>query len=219
MVVSILVLEETLGIKPLSVDQEHELLLNLSDVAGISIVWQLGAVEGLSSGVVKGDIHRSFKVLLSENLVDLIAEFSPLDMVSGLWRLELFAEKFELGPREHDLAHVESDSELTLSDEAASKFIEISEELRDSDSLLLAQLSELGQNILDIFWLVLFDVNACDSWSSLWVVVERVVVASAHAKELLGRVDVIAEIEIVHLIDVSSVHVSLEKAVENLLRC
>jgi len=56
MIVSILILEETLGIESLSVDQEHELLLHFANVGSVNVVWLLLAVEGLGSGVVEGDV-------------------------------------------------------------------------------------------------------------------------------------------------------------------
>ena len=84
--------------------------------------------------------------------------------------------------------------------------------------MLLANLSELGKNVLDIFWLVFLDINSCNSWSSLWVVIEGVVVSSSNSEELLWRVNVVAEVEVVDLINISSVHVSLEENIENIFR-
>ena len=95
MVVSILVLEKALGIQSLSVDKEHELLLDSGNVLGVSLVWHLLAVEGLGSGVIEGNINRSFKVLFGENLINSVTEFSPFNMASSLWCLEFFSEKFE----------------------------------------------------------------------------------------------------------------------------
>ena len=118
MVVSILVLEETLGIKSLSVDKEHELLLNLTNVLGINIIWLLNTVERLGSSVIKRNVDGSLKIFLGENLINLITEFSPLNMVSSLWSLELFGQEFKLSSRKDNLAHVQSNSELGLSDEA-----------------------------------------------------------------------------------------------------
>lgn len=45
MVVSILILEETLCIKSLSVDKEHELFLNLGNILGINIICLLLSIE------------------------------------------------------------------------------------------------------------------------------------------------------------------------------
>lgn len=56
-VVSILVLEEALCIKSLPVQQEHKLLLDLSDVALVVVVWLLLTIERLSSSVIKRNIN------------------------------------------------------------------------------------------------------------------------------------------------------------------
>lgn len=106
---------------------------------------------------------------------------------------------------------------MGFGDAAASKLIEISEELGNSNSLLLAALSELGDNILNIIWDVLLNIDTSNSWSSFWVVVEGVVEVSADSEELLWGVNIIAEIEVVDLIDVTLIHVSFAEGVQDLL--
>jgi len=106
MVMSILVLEETLSVKSLSVDQEHELLLHLGNVLGINIIWLLNTIERLRSSIIKRNVDGSLEIFLGENLINLITEFSPLNMVTSLWCLEFFGEEFELSSRKNDLAHV-----------------------------------------------------------------------------------------------------------------
>jgi hypothetical protein len=73
-----------------------------------------------------------------------------------------------------------------LGDETGSELIKISEEFGDSDSLLLAELSEFGNDIFTVFRAISLDVGSSNSWASLWVVVEGVVITSADSKELLG---------------------------------
>lgn len=106
---------------------------------------------------------------------------------------------------------------MGFGDAATSKLIEISEELGNSNSLLLAALSELGDNILNIIWDVLLNIDTSNSWSSFWVVVEGVVEVSADSEELLWGVNIIAEIEVVDLIDVTLIHVSFAEGVQDLL--
>ncbi len=106
---------------------------------------------------------------------------------------------------------------MGFGDAAASKLIEISEELGNSNSLLLAALSKLGDNILNIIWDVLLNIDTSNSWSSFWVVVEGVVEVSADSEELLWGVNIIAEIEVVDLIDVTLIHVSFAEGVQDLL--
>jgi hypothetical protein len=106
---------------------------------------------------------------------------------------------------------------LSFGDAATSKLIEISEELGNSNSLLFAALSKLGDNILNIIWDVLLNIDTCNSWSSFWVVVEGVVEVSTDSEELLWGVNIIAEIEVVDLIDVTLIHVSFAEGVQDLL--
>ena len=106
---------------------------------------------------------------------------------------------------------------MSFGDAATSKLIEISEELGNSNSLLFAALSKLGDNILNIIWDVLLNIDTCNSWSSFWVVVKGVVEVSANSEELLWGVNIIAEIEVVDLIDVTLIHVSFAEGVQDLL--
>lgn len=172
----------------------------------------------MSSGIIKFDVYRLLEIFFSEYFIDSVAELSPANMSSCLWCLEFFGEKFEFRSREHDFAHVQSNSELGFSDISTSQFVEISEEFGDSNSLFFAGLSQLGDDIIDIIRHILLDISSCNSWSSLWVVIERVVVASSNSEQLLRRVDIIAEVEIVDFINVSSIHVSFQQDVENELR-
>jgi len=91
-IVSILVLEETLGIKSFSVDQEFELILNVLSVLLIDGIWFVLSIERLSSSVIKGDIDRSLKVFLGENFVNAVTEFSPFDMSTSFWCLEMISQ-------------------------------------------------------------------------------------------------------------------------------
>lgn len=72
------------------------MLLDLADVLGINIVWLLLTVEGLGSCVIKGDVDGSFEILFGKDFIDLVAEFSPLDMLSCLWSLEFLGKELEL---------------------------------------------------------------------------------------------------------------------------
>lgn len=106
---------------------------------------------------------------------------------------------------------------MSFGDVATSKLIEISEELGNSNSLFLAALSKLGNNIFNIIWDILLNIDTCNSWSSLWIVVEGVVEVSTDSEELLRGVNIITEIEVVDLIDVTLIHVSFAKGVQDWL--
>jgi len=132
-----------------------------------------------------------------------------------LIRLEVIGKSSEFFSRKYNLAHVQSNSKLSLSDVATSKFIKVSEELANSDSLFLADLSKLGNYIFDIIWDIFFNIDTCNSWSSLWIVFEGVVETSSNSKELLWGIDIITEIEIVDLINVTLVHIGFAKGIQN----
>ncbi len=95
-VVSIWVLEEALGIKSLSSDEVSELIKNLVDILLIGGVWTFSSIETLGSGSIDLDINGSLEVLLGENFVDAVTEFSPQNMGTFLWRLESIGKRSEL---------------------------------------------------------------------------------------------------------------------------
>jgi len=95
-VVSIWVLEEALGIKSLSSDEVSELIKNLVDILLIGGVWTFSSIETLGSGSIDLDINGSLEVLLGENFVDAVTEFSPQNMSTFLWRLESIGKRSEL---------------------------------------------------------------------------------------------------------------------------
>lgn len=84
-VMSIWVLEEALSIKSLSSDEVSECIKNLGDILLVGVVWALGSVEGLSSGTVNLDVNGSLEVLLGENFINAVTEFSPQNMGTFLW--------------------------------------------------------------------------------------------------------------------------------------
>lgn len=58
-------------------------------------------------------------------------------------------------------------------------------------------------------------VNTSDSGTGLGIVVERMVESSPNSENLFGRVDVVTEIEIIDLIDVTLIHVGFEQSIQN----
>lgn len=171
----------------------------------------------MRSRITNLNIDALLEILLGEHFVDAVAELSPADVSALLGSLEVVGQEAELSAGQHNLAHVETNSELSLSDIAASQFVEVAEEFRDSNSLLLADLSQLGNDVLDVVRLVLLDVVARDSGSGLRVVVERMVEATANLEQVIRRVNVLAEVVVVDLIDVTLVHVGLGEHVEDVL--
>ena len=95
-IVPVLVLEETLCIESLSLNQGLEFILNLFHVLFISRCGPSGSVEGLSSSIVEDNINRLLQVLFREHFIYAVAELLPLDKFSFFWSLEPLAELLEL---------------------------------------------------------------------------------------------------------------------------
>lgn len=84
-VMSIWILEEALGIKSFSSNEVSECFKNNGDILLISTVWAFCSVETLGSGTIDLDVNRSLKILLGENFIDAVTEFSPQNMGTFLW--------------------------------------------------------------------------------------------------------------------------------------
>lgn len=96
---SVLILEEALGIESLALDQRFELLLESSDESLVGRGWLRLSVERLGTSISNCDIDGPLKVLDSEYLVNTIAEFLPSDMGTCFRRLEVIRQLSELGSR------------------------------------------------------------------------------------------------------------------------
>jgi len=118
MIVSVHILEETLGIESLPLDQAFKLIADAGHIYLVLIAGWGQSVERLSSSISQRNVHRLFKVLFGENLIDTVTKVLPFDMGSSLWGLELFANESEFGARKNNLAHIQTDSELGFGNEA-----------------------------------------------------------------------------------------------------
>ena len=143
----------------------------------------------------------------------MVREFSPLHVSTFLWSVEVLAKLLEFSGGKNNFSHIKTDSELSLSDKPASELVEVSEELGNSDSLLETAGSNSSNDVLNVLWLVLQNVSFNWLWLSFWVVVVTVVEVSSHSEHLLWGVNVVAEVDIVNLVNITLVHVSLQKAV------
>jgi hypothetical protein len=148
--VTIPVLEETLGVKSVSLKPISKGVNNCRGNGSLSGCRVAPSIEGLCPNVVKYNINSLLKSLLRENLIDGITEVSPSDMAAFLGSSEVFDELVELVARQHDLCHVEADAELGLGDEARAKLVEIAEELSDTGTLLFANGSNTSNNVFNI---------------------------------------------------------------------
>lgn len=111
-------------------------------------------------------------MLLSEHLIDGVTEISPPDVAALLGSLEVLHELLELIAREDNLGHVKADAELGLGDEAGAELIEVTEELRHSGALLLAEETDASEDVFDIIRSELDDLSLDLAWLSARVIVE-----------------------------------------------
>ena len=218
-VVAVLILEEASSIESFSLDELFESALEVINHLDIGFGgWNLSVDRG-SSSITENDGVVFLKTLFSEDLINAVHELSPSDVVATSHvGVESIRQELELGSGKDKLAHVEANSKLSLSDVALSELIEVSEELTNSNSLLHAVSSDSSQHIVNVIRLGSADIIASGSWLSFRVVVERVVEVSADVEEGVGGVDVLAEVEVVHFVSVTLVHVSLKKDIDDVLR-
>jgi hypothetical protein len=83
--------------------------------------------------------------------------------------------------------------------------------------LLLAESANTGNHIIDIIRGVTHDLSEATACLSLREVGDAVVEALADTEELLGTVDILTEVNVVHFIDIAFVHVSAEDHLDDVL--
>jgi hypothetical protein len=90
-------------------------------------------------GTIWGDF---FKLFSSKYFIETVTKLFPLDIICFLFASESLAYLLEFRLRERELSHVHCQSELFLRNISMPEFIEISHELRYSDSFLFDCSSE-----------------------------------------------------------------------------
>ncbi len=172
---SITVLEEAGSIESVSSDFFTESLNDFLYTCSFSLGSLTSSIDSCSSCSANSRIAVLLKTLESEDLVDFIGEFLPLDMLALLRSLKDLAEqlKFFLGDR--GLGHGETNSELLGSDKARSESIEVTEELVDSNTLLLALLCDASDHIIHIIRGVSHDFGVACAGLGLGVVIGAVI--------------------------------------------
>ena len=131
--------------------------------------------------------------------------------------LEMFSKSSEFISTKYNSSHIQSNSELCFCNIPTSKFVKISKELTNSDSLFRAMLSKLSKNIFNIIRDILLNIRSCNSWFLFGIIVKGVVISSSYSKQLFRRVHIIAEIIIVDLINITFIHVNLKKNIKCIL--
>jgi hypothetical protein len=90
-------LEEGLGIESVLTDDFSETVENGLDFDLLVLVGGGASVKSLGAGVVEVGVNVLLKSLLSEDLIDGVAEVSPADVVTSFRGLEGITDKFEFG--------------------------------------------------------------------------------------------------------------------------
>jgi len=215
--VTVKVLEKALGIESVLSDNLSEALNDVLNDVSLVLLGLLSAVDGLGANSIERLVNLLLEALLGEDLIDSVAEVPPSDMLALLGSLECLTEKLELRGRNRALGHVKADSELARGDVARSELVEVSEELSNSDSLLGAKGTDAGENVIHIIRVVSDNLSTAGTSLSLGEVREGVVEVSANTIKLVRAVNILAEVDIVDLIDVAFVHVATEHKLGDLL--
>ena len=219
MLVTVPVLKEGLGIETLFPDNFGETAENSVDVVLIRSSGLSSSVDSLSPCISEGSVEVLLEVLLGENLVDSVAEFTPFDVLAGFGGLEVLAEHVEFSLRNGQLTHVESDSELSSRDEAGSQLVEVTEELTETDALLAGDSANACKNVMEVIGFVCNNSVADNTRGGLGVVVVAVVEVTSGTVELISSIDLFTEVNVVDLVDVTLVHVSAEDELGDILGC
>ena len=138
----------------------------------------------------------------------MIAEFSPFNVSTLFWCLVSITKLSELLLGNGDLGHIQSNSKLRGCDEARSEPIKVSEELSNSNSLLLASRPNAGQDILNVIRTVANNFSFACTSLCLWEVFETMIEVSSNSEKLLFTIHILGEVNVVNLIDIAHIHIS-----------
>ena len=205
------VLEEALSVQSILSHELSEIIEYSLHVCSLSLICFSSSVYDVGASVTNLSIKLLFKSLFGEYLIDCINKLSPFDVGSFLRSFEGCAEIVEFLGGNRNFSHVETNSKLWGSDVARPESIEISKEFTNSDSLLTACLSDSGKHIVNISRCVTYNFCFANTGLSFWEVVKAMIEVSTNSKQLLFVINVFCEVYIVHLINISFVHVTPQK--------
>ena len=211
MSVTIKVLEKALCVKSVLSNEFLEIFNNSLNISPLFFGSCWSAVDYIRACNAYRCVQIFLKSLLCKNFINIITELSPLDVSSFFWCFISLTELFKFLLWDAEFAHIEADSELRSGYEAGPEFVEISEELTDSDSLFQTSSSDTSKNIINIIWSVANYLCFARACLSLWEVIETVIEIAANSEKLLLIVNIFCEVNIVHFINITQVHVSPKK--------
>ena len=118
MSMTIEILEEALCVESVLSNKLSEIIHNALYIFSLSWSGFRSSIDNVCSSSTNFSIDCFFKTLLGETFINVVAEFSPLNVSSLFWCLVCFTKLCEFLLRNGDLSHVESNSELGSSDES-----------------------------------------------------------------------------------------------------
>lgn len=84
---------------------------------------------------------------------------------------------------------------------------------------MACKLSNASENILNVYGSISNNLSLAHSWASLCEVVEAVVVSLSDSEKSFGTIDLVTEIRVVNLVNVSLIHVTSEDSLSDVLGC
>ncbi len=138
----------------------------------------------------------------------MVNEIFPANVFTLFGCFEILGQESEFSSGNYDLGHVEPDAELRVRDEASSEFVKISEEFTHADSLLGTHRPNAGYRVIEVVGIISNYLGIANEGLSFGEIGKTVVEISSNAIKLLATVDIVAEINVVHLINVTLIHVT-----------
>ena len=204
------VLEEALCVQSILSDNFTEVLNDLLAQFSLFCFCLAPSVDCLCADITDGNIEVLFEAFLGEYFVDTVGEISPLDVLALLRCLEHTLKHFKFACRDRAFGHIKSNSELLRRYKARSEPVKVTEELRDTDALLFAELADASNDIVLIIRRISYNLCLADTCLRLGEVISAVVETLVDTEELLGAIDVLTEVNIVHLVNIALVHITTQ---------
>ena len=174
------VLEKALAVKSVLFNNFLESNYDVFNDCALFLACLSSTIVSVCASIVNYCVNLLFESFLCENLVNIIAELPPFNVLSFFWCLEVGSQQIKFGRADDNLSHTESDSKLCVGDKTGPQLIEVSEELVNSDASLLAN---PGNYIIKVLRIVSNNIGFANSGLGLREVVKRVIEVPAHTVE------------------------------------
>lgn len=177
------VLEKALAVKSVLFNNFLESSYDVVNDCALFLACLSSTIVSVCASIVNYRVNLLFETFLCENLVNIIAELPPFNVLSFFWCLEVGGQQIKFGRADDNLSHTESDSKLCVGDKTGPQLIEVSEELVNSDASLLADGANPGNYIIKVLRIVSNNIGLANSRLGLREVVKRVIEVSTHTVE------------------------------------